>query len=388
MEEAKPKLLLADHSATIRKVVELTFLEEGIEVTTASDAQSAMERFVEIQPDIVLVDVSLDGTSGYQICEMIKNDDATSHIPVLLLVGSFEPFDHDEAERVRADGFLTKPFHSIRDLVARVSGLLGRSSGGAAGAPAAVVTEDIDQLYNSSFAETAKMDELDTVDDLLGDASMDDELIETTYPSEPLEHDILAFGGNAENEPTTHEFDWSDEAVIADFGPIQKARASFEPKFVFAEEGDHDFSEDKTADAATEEDLSMARAIAEDNTAEDASAEPEHVDTDADDEPASRINDARDDTIENLPAEYHDVEDDTIEGLAAIDDVSDDTVETAPRTLDDPSPNEPSPEFIELVVQRVIERLSDRVVREIAQDTVPRVAERVIREALSQDKNK
>jgi len=379
----KPRLLLADDSATIRKVVELTFHDEGIDVTTAGDAQSAMERFVAVQPDIVLVDVGLDGVSGYQICEMIKNDDATSHIPVLLLVGSFEPFDHDEAERVGADGFLTKPFHSIRELVVRVSDLLGRSNGVE---PAAVLTEDIDQLYNSSFGETVRMDELDTVDDLLGDASMDDELIETTFPSEPLENDILAFETTDDISEADRSFDWSEEAVITDFEPVQKAHPAFEPKFVFAEEGDHDFSRDETADAATEEDLSMAGEIARGHTPEDPSAEQEHLNTYAGDEPASGINHAPDDTIEDLPAEYHDLQDDTIEGLAPVAEVSDDTIETAPPTLIDPSPNEPTPEFIDLVAQRVIERLSDRVVREIAQDAVPRVAERVIREALSQDK--
>ena len=98
-QATKPKLLLADDSVTIRKVVELTFADEGIDVSAVADAESAMAKFVEIQPDIVLVDVGLAGTNGYHICEMIKQDEATRHIPVLLLVGSFEPFDQDEAER-------------------------------------------------------------------------------------------------------------------------------------------------------------------------------------------------------------------------------------------------------------------------------------------------
>jgi len=124
----KPKLLLADDSITIRKVVELTFAEEGIEVTAVGSGEEAMQKFIEAQPDIVLVDVNMPDPTGYHICEMIKQDDATRHIPVLLLVGSFEPFDQDEAERAGADGFMTKPFHSIRDLVGRVSELLGLQS--------------------------------------------------------------------------------------------------------------------------------------------------------------------------------------------------------------------------------------------------------------------
>ncbi|HVF47055.1 MAG TPA: response regulator [Pyrinomonadaceae bacterium] len=381
MDEAKPKLLLADHSAAIRKVVELTFFDEGIEVTTASDAQSAMERFVEVQPDIVLVDVSLGGTNGYQICEMIKNDDATSHIPVLLLVGSFEPFDADEAERVRADGFLTKPFHSIRDLVVRVSDLLGRSDGGAAvlPAPAAALTGDIDHLYNSSFAETVSLDELDTADDLLGDAGMDDELIETTYPSEPLDDDILAFETTDEIPEADRSFDWSDEAVITDSEPIQKAQnSSVEPKFVFVEEGDHDFSQEETANAPTIENLSMAREMAEGGAVESANATVDNSSGNKIDELVEAADEVQDDTIENLAAEYHEAQNNTIENLPAVDGVRD--------NIGDPP--EPSPELVELVAQRVIEKLSDQVVREIALDAVPRVAEKLIREALSQDKKK
>jgi len=210
----RPKLLLADDSVTIRKVVELTFADEGIDVTTVGDSATAMSRFVEIQPDIVLVDAGLDGTSGYQICEMIKSDDATRHIPVLLLIGSFEPFDQDEAERVQADGFLTKPFHSIRDLVARVWELLGHDTATPQAAPAVVDAfgaeheslehissdltaipasnedDDIDELYRSSFAETVEIDEYDTVDDMLGDSALDDEMIEASYPTEAYTADL------------------------------------------------------------------------------------------------------------------------------------------------------------------------------------------------------
>lgn len=213
MNATKRKLLLADDSATIRKVVEMTFADEGVDVATVADGPSAMEKFVEIQPDIVLVDTTLAGTNGYQICEMIKQDATTRHIPVLLLVGSFEPFDHDAAERAGADGFMTKPFHSIRDLVARVSELLAEP----AKAPLAVMpeTEDIDSLYHKSFDGTQKIEDLETVDellldlgrngdletlddipvgpaigdvletvdDLLGDTGMDDELIEAATPA-------------------------------------------------------------------------------------------------------------------------------------------------------------------------------------------------------------
>ena len=71
---SKRKLLLADDSITIQKVVNLTFADEGIEVTAVSDGDTAMEKFVENTPDLVMVDVNMPGLDGYRICEIIKQN--------------------------------------------------------------------------------------------------------------------------------------------------------------------------------------------------------------------------------------------------------------------------------------------------------------------------
>jgi CheY-like chemotaxis protein len=123
------KLLLADDSVTIQKVINLTFSDEGIEVTTVGNGELAISKLDELQPDIVLADVFMPGRSGYEVCEHIKRDERFRHIPVLLLVGSFEPFDEAEARRVGADDYLTKPFQSIRQLVSKVTSLLSGESG-------------------------------------------------------------------------------------------------------------------------------------------------------------------------------------------------------------------------------------------------------------------
>ncbi len=239
MEETRPKLLLADPSASIRTVVELAFTDEKIDVSSTADAQAAMHTFVEIQPDIVLVDVELPGTSGYQICEMIKQDEVTKDIPVLLLVGSFVPFDHDEAERVGADGFMTKPFHSIRDLVVRVNEALGREVAVPVGVPVAVPvstsfaeTEDIEDLYRDSFAVTAKIEEFDTLDDLLGDAGMDDDMIETTRPA--VDDDVEEFVPIAQGaqSATVKAFEWSP-AESPESKPEPAKTEATDAKFVF-----------------------------------------------------------------------------------------------------------------------------------------------------------
>ncbi len=119
------KLLLADDSITIQKVIDLTFADEGFAVTTVGNGEEAIEKLAEVMPDIVLADVFMPGKSGYEVCEHIKRNAQLQHVPVILLVGSFEPFDETEARRVGADDVLTKPFQSIRQLVNKVGALLG-----------------------------------------------------------------------------------------------------------------------------------------------------------------------------------------------------------------------------------------------------------------------
>ncbi|MCM3902410.1 MAG: response regulator [Pyrinomonadaceae bacterium] len=122
------KLLLADDSITIQKVVALTFADEGVEVVTVGDGREAIEKLQGITPDIVLADVFMPKANGYEVCEYIKQNAKLKHIPVMLLVGSFEPFDEVEARRVGADDILTKPFQSIRRLIDKVGGLVGNKA--------------------------------------------------------------------------------------------------------------------------------------------------------------------------------------------------------------------------------------------------------------------
>src|SRR5918912_1589719 len=121
------RILLADDSITIQKVVNLTFADEGIEVVAVSNGDQAERRLSEVQPDLVLADIFMPGKNGYELCEAIKESGQFHHIPVVLLVGAFEPFDQAEARRVKADAHLTKPFES-RTLVDTVRKLISANS--------------------------------------------------------------------------------------------------------------------------------------------------------------------------------------------------------------------------------------------------------------------
>lgn len=194
---SKRKLLLADDSVTIQKVVNLTFADEGIEVITVGDGDSAMERISESAPDVVLADVHMPGLSGYQICEILRENPATKTLPVVLLVGSFEPFDENEAARVGANAYLTKPFQSIRQLVSQVTDLMESPADMteedvAEFVPAADLpdTSDIESLYQQSFSEPESEEGGETGPPRYVDAGMDDEMIETSVAGEDDEVEV------------------------------------------------------------------------------------------------------------------------------------------------------------------------------------------------------
>lgn len=126
------RILLADDSITIQKVVNLTFADEGIEVVAVSNGDLAERRLNEVKPDLVLADIFMPGKNGYELCEAIKENPQFRNVPVVLLVGAFEPFDQAEARRVRADAHLTKPFES-RTLVETVRRLISASAPAATG---------------------------------------------------------------------------------------------------------------------------------------------------------------------------------------------------------------------------------------------------------------
>jgi len=118
------KILLADDSLTIQKVVELTFAETGHEVVAVSGGQELLDALPEVVPDIVICDVVMPGTDGYEVCQSIKSSPTTLHIPVILLTGTFEPFDRDRALAAGCDEIITKPFEA-RKLVEAVDRLTG-----------------------------------------------------------------------------------------------------------------------------------------------------------------------------------------------------------------------------------------------------------------------
>ncbi len=250
------KLLLADDSVTIQKVVNLTFADEGIEVVAVGDGDSAIAKLAEFTPDLVMADVNMPGRSGYQVCEAIRQNPALERVPVLLLVGSFEPFDEDEARRVGANDYMTKPFQSIRQLVSKVTDLL---AGESAQAHEAASTEAVDGAVGSTAAvgfdstsETVEMEPPAEPPFGFGDVGSDDEMIESNRLAEP-DAAREAFDDGIVTQPL-------DEAELKEFALVGDDSYAPEPEpehFVpesayYAEspESVEDFEREAVADAS------------------------------------------------------------------------------------------------------------------------------------------
>jgi CheY-like chemotaxis protein len=118
------KLLLADDSVTIQRVIELTFADEDVQVVAVGDGKKAIASIQSDRPDIVLADVGMPERDGYEVAAFIKGNPQFANIPVLLLTGAFEPIDETRARSVGCDGVLVKPFepqmviNRVKDLLA------------------------------------------------------------------------------------------------------------------------------------------------------------------------------------------------------------------------------------------------------------------------------
>src|SRR5512142_1833282 len=132
------KILLADDSITIQKVVELTFSDGDYEVIAVNNGAKAIQKLSEMRPDIILSDIIMPEKNGYEVCEFVKSRPDFRNIPVVLLTGTFEPFDPDRADKAGCDAVVTKPFES-QSLIHKVEELIQQSR---AAAPAAAQQAD------------------------------------------------------------------------------------------------------------------------------------------------------------------------------------------------------------------------------------------------------
>ena len=121
------KILVADDNSNIQKMVGLALKDHGIEVVAVGNGEAAVRKISDLKPDLVLADVFMPVRNGYEVCKYVKDDASLSHIPVILLVGAFDPLDEQEAQRAGADCVLKKPFVPPDPLISMVKSSLVRA---------------------------------------------------------------------------------------------------------------------------------------------------------------------------------------------------------------------------------------------------------------------
>jgi CheY-like chemotaxis protein len=136
------RILVADDSVTIQKVVELTFSKEDFVLIPVRSGEEAIRKAKEVQPDLILLDLVMPDKNGYEVCTALRAEPMLRAVPIIMLTGTFEAFDKEQGLRAGANDFLTKPFES-QALISKVKQLLFARTvdlgGPAAPAPAATV---------------------------------------------------------------------------------------------------------------------------------------------------------------------------------------------------------------------------------------------------------
>jgi CheY-like chemotaxis protein len=388
-------LLLADDSAAVQKVIELTFADEGMNVVSVGDGRSALEKLEQVRPDVVLADAFMPVLDGYALCRSIKDDQRFSQIPVMLLVSSFAPFDEDEARRAGADDIMTKPFQSIRQLVSRVGSLLGSNKPAAQVAvpesqspstpvqtepnvpvlveAAQLATPESHEASGSACApdiefQTADTAHLDPVDDSSGTSEFDAQAFEDTIEVEP-QYDHAMNAGSGHFTPVAAAVEYAHPTSMSE--PLhtpEPARQTFNDALLDLDESDFG-----------------AAAIADDDVI---------LDLDDESPSASQSSFAK-------PSETAVIEPPvTVRPEAEMAAPEPEVARAEPEVLAEPVPSavgsssapsqlssdQLSPEVIDAIARRVIEHLSDRVVREIAWEVVPELSELLIKRKLEEQK--
>ena len=112
------RILLVDDSPHAQRMGERILSDEGYEVVTVSNADSALIRLDDVDPDVVLADTVMPGRTGYEICQYLKMSPRHRYVRVILTAGVLEAFDEERARQVEADGTLKKPFEASALLAA------------------------------------------------------------------------------------------------------------------------------------------------------------------------------------------------------------------------------------------------------------------------------
>lgn len=117
------KVLVVDDEPNIVLSLEFLMEQAGFEVVTAEDGEQALEQVTSASPDLLLLDISLPGMSGFDVLERLRGQEATAQLPIIMLTAHGRDVEREKGMALGADDYITKPF-STQSLVEKVKALL------------------------------------------------------------------------------------------------------------------------------------------------------------------------------------------------------------------------------------------------------------------------
>lgn len=121
--QGRPHILLVEDEDNIAIALKVLLGREGFDVTRVASGDQAMPNLRARRPDLVILDVSLPGRSGYEVCQDIRNDAAYADLPVLMMSARASEVEQRKGRALGANDFLTKPF-AVADLRTKVADLI------------------------------------------------------------------------------------------------------------------------------------------------------------------------------------------------------------------------------------------------------------------------
>ena len=117
------KILIADDNQPNVELLEAYLAEVDCQIAVAADGRETLEKVVEFQPDLILLDIMMPKLSGFEVCRILKSNSATSHIVILMVTALGESGDIERAVAAGCNDFLSKPINKL-DFLVRVGNLL------------------------------------------------------------------------------------------------------------------------------------------------------------------------------------------------------------------------------------------------------------------------
>jgi len=115
-------ICVVEDDADILELLEYNLRRQGYEVTTYNEGTGAFEGISNRVPDLVILDLTLPGLTGMEICKYLRNNQRTKHIPIIILTARTDESDRLDGLKQGADRFITKPF-SIKEILANINEL-------------------------------------------------------------------------------------------------------------------------------------------------------------------------------------------------------------------------------------------------------------------------